>query len=182
MSEHPARKLPRLEGYDYAQNGAYFVTICTHNREMLFGEIVDDNMQPNNAGEIVLTCWNDLAKHYTQADYDAFVIMPNHVHAIVVLVGDGRVSDPSLREAFRPTLMSPPSLTKPHGLPQIIGSFKSFSARRINEKRDTPGVSVWQSSYHDRIIRDEADLNIRRQYILNNPSRWQEDVEYSSLK
>ncbi|MBA3873429.1 MAG: transposase [Anaerolineae bacterium] len=179
MSERTARKLPRLAGYDYAQNGAYFVTICTHNREMLFGEIVDGNMQLNNAGEIVLTCWNDLAKHYTQAEYDAFVIMPNHVHAIVVLVEDGRVSDPSLRGAFRPTPTSPqPSPTKPHGLPQIIGSFKSFSARRINEKRDMSGVAVWQGSYYDHIIRDEADLNIRRQYILNNPSRWQEDVEF----
>ncbi len=181
MSERPARKLPRLEGYDYAQNGAYFVTICTHNREMLFGEIVDGNMQLNKAGEIVLNCWNDLAQHYSEAEYDAFVIMPNHIHGIVVLVGDGRVSDPSLQETFRPTPKPPqPSYKKPRGLPQIIGSFKSFSARRINEKRDMPGVSVWQSSYYDHIIRDEADLNIRRQYILNNPSRWQEDVEYSS--
>ncbi|MDP2039269.1 MAG: hypothetical protein Q8L04_17960, partial [Ignavibacteria bacterium] len=70
MTERPARKPTRLDGYDYAQNGGYFVTICTQNRELLFGDIVDGEMRLNPAGEIVLRCWNDLAKFYPQAEYD----------------------------------------------------------------------------------------------------------------
>src|SRR6185436_6767154 len=86
--EHPARKLPRLRGYDYTQNGAYFVTISTVNREILFGEIEDGVMRLNIAGEIVLACWNDLPNHHPQAEYDAFVVMHNHIHALVILFDD----------------------------------------------------------------------------------------------
>ncbi len=185
MTERPARKLTRLAGYDYSQNGAYFVTICTHNREVLFWEIVDGEMSLTSAGEIVLACWNDLVKHYPYAEYDAFVIMPNHIHAIVMLINDNVPASPvgkGLRP-FRTTSQFPETLpVKAQSLPKIMGSLKSFSARRINEQRDMPGVAVWQNSYHDHIIRDEADLNIRRQYILTNPSRWQEDAENPLIK
>lgn len=182
MMERPARKLTRLAGYDYSQNGAYFVTICTHNRETLFGEIVDGEMQLNYAGEIVLACWNDLAKYYNHAEYDVFVIMPNHIHAIVMLINDNVPASP-VGKGLRPfRTSSETSPVKAQSLPKIIGSLKSFSARRINEQRDMTGVAVWQNSYHDHIIRDEDDLNIRRQYILTNPSRWQEDAENPSMR
>src|SRR4051812_12095769 len=101
MGELPVRKLPRLAGYNYSQNGAYFVTICTHNRESLFGEIIAGDMKLSNAGEIVLACWNDLAKHYPYAEYDSFVIMPNHIHAIVILINDN-VSVSPVGKGLRP--------------------------------------------------------------------------------
>ncbi len=170
MMERPARKPTRLKNYDYSQNGANFVTICTENRELLFGEVRDGAMHLNDVGEIVSACWNDLGKHYPEAEYDAFVIMPNHIHAVIVLVG-GDQRQSFVGEGLRP------SRVRPHCLPQIIASLKSYSARRINERRSVAGAAVWQRSYHDHIIRDEEDLNIRRLYILNNPSRWQEDSE-----
>ena len=103
--------------------------------------------------------------------------MPNHIHAIVILIGDDQPVS-SVGKGLRP-FQSPQKRAhlKTHSLPQVIGSLKSFSARRINEQRDMPGAAVWQNSFHDHIIRDEADLNIRRQYILSNPSRWQEDAD-----
>ncbi len=111
--------------------------------------------------------------------------MPNHIHAIVMLI-NSNAPPSSVGKGLRPFRTTPQfpetSNLKAQSLPKIMGSLKSFSARRINEQRDMPGVAVWQNSYHDHIIRDESDLNIRRQYILTNPSRWQEDVENPSLR
>jgi REP element-mobilizing transposase RayT len=103
MFDRQPRKATRLAGYDYSQNGAYFVTTCTTNREMLFGEIADGVMRLNHMGEIVLACWNDLINHYAQAEYDAFVVMPNHIHAIVVLFDEGQTNSQIEREGHRPS-------------------------------------------------------------------------------
>jgi putative transposase len=193
--ERPARKLPRLRGYDYTQNGAYFVTISTVNREILFGEIEDRVMRLDTAGEIVHACWNDLINHYPQAEYDAFVVMPNHIHALVILLDDhqeaSKQGDDPIRNGQRPFPTQGASTNavgtkgesgKRHGLSQIIGSLKSYSSKRINQQRATPGAPVWQSSFHDHIIRSEDDLNSHRNYILTNPARWQEDSDNPFMK
>jgi hypothetical protein len=100
-----------------------------------------------------------------------------------VLFDEGQTNSQIEREGHRPSPTSTETgYTKKYGLPQIIGSLKSYSAKRINEQRDTPGAPVWQRSFHEHIIRDENDLNIRRHYILNNPSRWQEDAENPLIK
>ena len=83
--DHPARKSPRLKGYDYAQDGAYFVTICTRNRVCLFGGVVDEAVELNVYGRIVEACWHDLSHHYPNIELDTFVVMPNHVHGIIIL-------------------------------------------------------------------------------------------------
>ncbi|WP_232280630.1 transposase [Chloroflexus aggregans] len=93
---------------------------------------------------------------------DAFVVMPNHVHGIVVIVGAG---------------LKPAPTTTRHGLPEIVRQFKTFSARRINEMRGTPGVSVWQRNDDEHIIRNEESLNCIREYIANNPLKWQLERE-----
>ena len=163
----------RLKGYDYTQPGAYFVTICTHRREMLFGRVVDGVMQLNEFGRIVEWTWYDLPNHVANITLDAFVIMPNHVHGIIIInppatVGAGSEPVPTIDAAAGP---------KPYGLPEIVLQFKTFSARRINARRGVRGVPVWQRNYYEHIIRNQHALNAIRRYIIENPARWQKDRE-----
>jgi REP element-mobilizing transposase RayT len=168
------RKVIRLQGYDYSQAGEYFVTICTKDREHIFGKIEEGRMLLNGFGEIVAWCWNDLPSHYPNVEMDEFVIMPDHVHGIIVITEP----DP-VREG------SEPSLTRRHPLSEIVRSFKTFSARRINECRGTPGLSVWQRNYFEHIIRDERALERIREYIISNPERWfgdENNLEQESMR
>jgi putative transposase len=154
------RRSIRLQGYDYAQVGAYFVTVCAHNRACVFGEIVNGEMRLNDAGRMLHAVWEDLPHHYAGIELDAFVVMPNHVHGIIFIVGAG----------FKP------APTK-YGLPEIVRGFKTFSSRRINESRGTPGTRVWQRNYYEHIIRNDESLDRIREYIANNPMQWEWDVE-----
>ena len=160
-SKHRRRSI-RLHGYDYSRAGAYFVTVCTQNRVCLFGDVVDGSMRLSDAGRIIQTIWDDLPNYYLNIELDEFVIMPNHVHGIIVIaVGAGLK----------------PAPTKRHGLPEILRALKTFSARRINEMRNTPGAPVWQRNYYEHIIRDGESLNKIREYIMNNPMQWAFDRE-----
>jgi REP element-mobilizing transposase RayT len=159
------RRSIRLKDYDYSQPGAYFVTVCTHNRECLFGTVTDGNMIPSKTGDIVAFCWHDLPAHYPHITIDAFVVMPNHIHGIIILrhpdnVGAGLKPAPTMQR---------------HGLPEIVRGFKTFSARRINAVRITPGMPLWQRNYYEHVIRDERDLNAIREYIVGNPVGWDRD-------
>ena len=125
---------------------------------------------PNQYGALVEQAWNDLPDHYPHLSLDQFVVMPNHIHGIVVLT-DVRAG---LKPA--PTAIGPnPAPPKRHGLPEIIRALKTFSARRINEIRQTPGISVWQRNYYEHVIRNEADYTRIAEYIIDNPRRWSED-------
>ncbi|WP_420629541.1 transposase [Candidatus Leptofilum sp.] len=161
------RRSIRLKGYDYSSAGAYFVTICVKGGESVLGEVVDGEMVLNEYGRIVQACWQDLVNHYKRVILDAFVIMPNHIHFIVVFVEGGHVG-----AGLRP---APTNNRKRHGLPEIVRALKSFSSRRINELRDTIGTPFWQRNYYERIIRNERALNAIREYIQNNPANWLED-------
>jgi REP element-mobilizing transposase RayT len=166
------RRSIRLQGFDYSQAGAYFVSICTQNRECLFGEIVDGKMVLNDAGRIVQAVWDDLPNHYLDVELDECVVMPNHVHGIVVIVGAGLKPAPTTRPASTTT-----GTIKRYGLPEIVRAWKTFSARRINETRKTPGIKIWQRNYYEHIIRNENKLNRIREYIQNNPMKWEFDRE-----
>jgi len=157
----------RLQGYDYAQAGMYFVTICAYEHKCLFGEIVDGEMRLNDKGRIVLECWNDLPQHYENLVLDYFTIMPNHVHGIMALL-DIPVVGAGLKPA--PT-------AKRHGLSEMVRALKTFSSKHINKIRSTPGMPVWQRNYYEHVIRDDDDLNRIREYIINNPPNWGEDEE-----
>ena len=161
------RRPLRLREYDYASAGAYFVTVCTRNRECLFGDVVGEEVVLNAYDHIVVSCWNELPVHYLHCVVDTFVVMPNHVHGIVFLNADKS----SVGAGFKP------AQTPPHGLPEIVRGFKTFSARRINARRKTPGLSVWQRNYYEHVIRNEESLNRIRQYIADNPTRWGLDRE-----
>ena len=177
------RRSIRLQHYDYAQAGAYFVTICAQNRACLFGAISEGQMQANDHGKIVNECWNDLPDHYGQVILDEFVVMPNHVHGIIILTDNTVGAGSLVRAGFKPApTMNDNDIQsrrspKHHGLPEIIRAFKTFSARRINQTRNTPGMSIWQRNYYEHVIRNEDDLNKVREYIIINPAGWDKDEE-----
>ena len=158
------RRSIRLKGYDYGQPDAYFVTACTHLRACLFGQVLEGRIRLNESGHIVRASWYDLPNHYAHVRLGAFVIMPNHVHGVIVLTEVGA--------GFKP---APTVVAKRHGLPEIVRGFKTFSSRRINELRGTPGTPVWQRNYYEHVIRGEDELNRVREYIDSNPTGWLED-------
>ena len=84
LKKHRRRSI-RLKDYDYSQSGAYFITICTHNKEILFGEILDGEMQLNEWGNVVEDCWDEVPRHFKNVELDAFIVMPNHVHGIIIM-------------------------------------------------------------------------------------------------
>ncbi|HUU27272.1 MAG TPA: transposase [archaeon] len=157
------RRSIRLKGYDYSQPGAYFITVCTQNHECLLGKIVKTEMLINAWGDVVQECWYDLPNHYAGLELDISVVMPNHVHGIIVLADSRRRA--GLKPAPTP------------GLPEIVRAFKTFSARRINRIRSTAGAPFWQRGYYEHVIRNENELNRVREYIMQNPSRWSLDRE-----
>jgi len=172
------RRSIRLKGYDYSQAGAYFVTICTQNRECLFGEIVEGEMRLNNAGQIVQSVWNELSQHYLGVDIDAFAVMPNHIHGIVVLtsVGAGPCAYP---DGGQPRGVAP---TMSMSLPDVVHRFKSMTTTRYRHSYTQNGFRpypsrLWQRDYYDHIIRNDDELNRIREYIINNPLKWEFDRE-----
>lgn len=179
-AEAYGRRSIRLKGYDYAQPGAYFVTICTQDRQCLFGDIAEGQTRLNTLGEVVLACWANLPHHFPHVELDAFVVMPNHVHGIVVITHRrGEASGPNTRI---PGLAAPdasPLLdgTRPGSLGAIVQNFKSVSTRRINTMRSAPGLPVWQRNYYEHVIRNEHELDRIREYIASNPMQWAMDSE-----
>ena len=158
------RKPNRLRDYDYSRDGYYFVTVCTRGRKEFFGDIREAKIDLNRYGEIVNQCWRDLPRHYSNCSLDSFVIMPNHIHGIIV-IDNGNVVGNGLKPF--PT----------HGLPEIVRGFKTFSSRRINEEMKMDNKFQWQKSFYDHIIRDDKSLENLRQYIIYNSLKWEWDVE-----
>ncbi len=155
----------RLKDYDYSRAGAYFVTVCTRERECLFGEIVAGEMQMNGIGQIVQDAWNGLPHHYPHIELDAFIVMPNHVHGIVVITDHGGAGLPRPYKKRKITLG------------QIVAYFKYKATKQINEWRDTPALPVWQRNYYEHVIRGKDELNRTREYIAHNPARWADDED-----
>ena len=129
-------------------------------------------MAANRFGEFVEECWASLPEHYDSVALDAFILMPNHVHGVVIIQDEPTV----VWAGFKPALAAKVD-SRRHGLPGIVRAFKTFSARKINEMRASPGTPVWQRGFYDHVIRDEDELNRVRTYILDNPRKWSEDVD-----
>jgi REP element-mobilizing transposase RayT len=163
----PARRSIRLKEYDYADPGAYFVTICVSGKRFLFGRLVRGQVVLNEYGQAVQACWLGLPDHYLNMELDAFVVMPNHVHGIFIIT--------DVRAGLRPARKG--AASKRPALPEIVRAFKAFCSRRINEMRGTRGARVWQRNYYEHVIRDEQSLNRVREYIVANPERWDLDRE-----
>ena len=156
-----------------------------HNRECLFGQIQNGQMILNEYGKIVEQCWNNLSNHYDNIELDAYVIMPNHFHGIIFITDnvDNVDNVRAIRELPRQRQDELPRQQQKQRqqqrrkmlLPKIVGRFKMNSAKQINQMRNTPGISVWQRNYYEHIIRDEKSLENIRNYIINNPAKWQDD-------
>lgn len=169
----PPRRSIRLKGYDYTRPGAYFVTISTHQGKPLFGDVADGVMMLNEYGGIVRACWEAIPEHFPDVETDAFVVMPNHVHGVIV------IHEHSVRARHARTGAACCPRTERPGvaagsLGAIVRSFKSACTKHINAMRGTPGAPVWHRNYYERVIRNERELNAIRQYILDNPARWAE--------
>jgi putative transposase len=168
------RKILRLKGYDYAQPGAYFVTVCTQHRDCLFGEVAGGEMRLNLHGQTVAECWKAIPEHFGHVQTDEFVVMPNHVHGILVITPVGATHASPLRGANWTGARSGP---RPGSLSAIAGSFKTAASKQINRMLGNAGESVWQRNYYEHVIRDEAELNRVREYIASNPANWNLDVD-----
>lgn len=198
------RRSIRLKGFDYSSEGAYYVTIVAQGRECLFGEIVDGEMRLNEYGEIVQKWWDEIPIHFPNVELGVFVIMPNHVHGIIYIIEErrGEVLSPrdnpnanNLNDTNQGGKMLPndipninnrdagklggetPPLRKPT-LGQIVAYFKYQSTKEMN-RIETPNAITrfWQRNYYEHIIRNEKELQQKTDYILDNPSRWDEDDE-----
>jgi len=154
--DSPNRKLPRLAKYNYANDGYYFVTICTHNKTNLFGKI---NII-NEIGKIAKIELENISMHFENVKIDKYVIMPNHIHCVVA-IGCGMQEE---RSRPFPTLST------------VIGLYKSGVSKCTHKLY--PDIIVWQKSFHDHIIRNEDEYHRIWKYIDENPVKWAEDKYY----
>ena len=161
--ELPKRKSTRLKTFDYSQNGYYFVTVCTHNKKCVFSNVVGQWLAPAEVrltefGKILNEEIIALEKRYKNIRIDKYVIMPNHIHTIIIIQNETAGASPC------PTLSD------------IVCTLKSLTTRKchlINSK-----ITIWQRSFHDHIIRDESDYLKIWNYIDTNPQKWKEDCFY----
>lgn len=175
------RRSIRLKRYDYSRAGTCFLTICTHKKECLFGDIVAGEMRLNAAGKIAVQCWNEIPAHFPHVQLDAFVVMPNHVHGILVIMDigkDNRAKDPILNWApLQPRATTAESKQRPHGTSKTLGSvvrgFKIGVTKWM--RKNTVIYGVWQRNYWEHIIRDESEMNRIRGYVATNPAKWETD-------
>ena len=165
--EKHRRRSIRLRHHDYSRAGAYYITVCTDGRKLLFGEVIDDEVKLNESGRIAAEEWSKSAQVRSELELDTWVVMPNHVHGVVMITDRGRGDRP----------VAPTGGLRSRSLGALIAGFKSAATRRINAMRGTPGASVWQRNYYEHVIRDESALHRVRQYIADNPARWSEDPE-----
>ena len=144
-----SRKSPRLQGYDYASRNYYFITICTHRKQCIFGKPGNLNASGKTAEQLFL----DISSHFPGVQIDKHVVMPNHIHGIIVLSGDGI------------------------SLSTVLGQYKAAVTRKLRHHH--PGGKIWQASFHDHIIRNEKGYQQIWNYIDTNPAKWQTDCFYS---
>jgi len=172
----------RIRGYDYSAPGAYFVTLCARGKECVFGEVVDGEARLNETGTIIEVEWFRSADIRQEIALDAFIVMPNHLHGIVI-INPKRVG----AHGSAPSQDSLSGGVGAHGraplqrrscsLGSFVAGFKASATKRINDVRGTPGRAVWQRNYYEHVIRGDDDLARIRTYITENPLRWELDEE-----
>ena len=151
--DKPIRKSPRMSNFDYSGDHYYFVTICTQDKQCLFGTV----QEHSRYGKIAADSIRDIPGHYSCVKIDKYVVMPNHIHMIVVIGCENREE-------------------KKHSLEQVIGAYKSGVTRKI--RISSPDMQIWQRSFHDHVIRNQKDYERIWGYIDTNPMRWEKDCFY----
>jgi putative transposase len=174
------RRSIRLEGYDYSQEGLYFVTICTEKRDCLFGDIFNGEMVLNEMGMIAYHEWLETPVIRKNVGLDVFVVMPNHIHGIIIIKEagcGGELNSPfnnpmnNIEEGVCNTPLHSPSQT----IGSIVRGYKASVTGKINALKNTKGIVVWQSNYWEHIIRDEGSYSNISEYIINNAFNWNTD-------
>ena len=184
--------------WDYSSNAAYFITICIQNRENYFGEIINRKMQLSQIGVIADILWHEIKNHAKNVDLDAFVVMPNHIHGILILNGENnnnikKTNNYSVETlhatSLRNNTTSPDNTTpqqnetmskispKPGSISTIVRSYKSAVTKHANRLGYT---FAWQSRFHDHIIRNHRSFQQIREYIINNPAQWNKDKLFNN--
>jgi REP element-mobilizing transposase RayT len=188
------RRSIRLKRYDYSQAGAYFVTVCVKDHACLFGDVEQGEMNLNNAGNMVKTWWLSIPDKYKHVELDEYMIMPNHFHGIIKIVGADQCVCPDVCLCHDPYIPENSNETRKKGehknkgehmgspLPRIIQWFKTMATNEYIRGIDAQGWErfngkLWQRNYYEHIIRDEKELNRIREYIVNNPMQWDLDSE-----
>ena len=193
------RRSIRLKGYDYSSEGTYYVTIVAQGRECLFGEIIDGEMHLSKYGEIIQKWWDEIPVHFTNVELGVFVIMPNHIHGIIFIIDNRRGEVISPRDHPNSNNQenvnnknqgggTNDEITKNQGgetpplprrtLGQIVAYFKYQSTKEMNKIETENSITkFWQRSYYEHIIRNEKELQQKTDYIMDNPSQWNEDDE-----
>jgi putative transposase len=182
------RKSIRLQGYDYSQAGAYFVTIVTYQRDCLFGKIENEIMVLNDFGKIADECWRAIPEHFPNVELGVHVIMPNHAHGVIAIHDDESASHLGMTDDDgRGAAMLRPYANatndhkinvKPGSLGAIVRSYKSAVSYRINKEHNATGI--WQRNYYEHIIRSADEANRIHLYIEANPAQWDRDDENPS--
>ncbi len=176
----------RLKEYDYSQEGSYFITICIHERLHLLGNVVNGKMVLNDAGIMVERQWRELINRFVNINLGNYVIMPNHLHGIITIVGaplvgaqnDGQLNKIANSYKGQPQGIAPTISNKKIG--DIVGAFKSLTTNDYiynvkNNYWQPFKFTLWQRNYYEHIIRNEKSYNEISDYIINNPENWQED-------
>lgn len=167
------RQSIRLKGYDYSKEGLYFITICTHERECLFGDIADEEIKLNDAGKIANECWLEIPNHFPNVILHEFIIMPNHVHGIIELKTIANVGAKNFSPLPNQTPFKSPSKT----IGSIVRGYKIAVTKWF--RNNTVIQTAWQRNYHDHINRNQQSYETIANYIINNPAKWGDDKFYS---
>ena len=179
----------RMDGYDYSSEGAYFITICTKERECFFGEIINEEMHLNDLGETANQYWVEIPKHFPTVELGEFMVMPNHIHGILILNKqtirrDVACNVSGTNQATQKDVACNVSTSANHfsqispkggSIPTIIRSYKSAVTKHANSNNIPFG---WQERFHDRIIRNKEEFERINNYIINNPANWETDKFY----
>jgi putative transposase len=177
----PRRRSVRLPAFDYSSPSAYFLTICTKDKRLIFGEILNHNVALNAAGKAVDACWLEIPSHFVGVELGPHIVMPNHGHGIIRLSPQPVNDEPSAKH-FRRAQHAVPLRPEPmrrlgeivaSSIPAIVRSFKSAATMRIRASLKAPSLTVWQRGYYEHVIRNERDLRNACEYIRMNLARWQ---------
>lgn len=176
------RRSIRLKGYDYSRAGGYFVTVCTQNRECVFGKILNAEMILNDAGGMVQGVWDELPVHYPGVQIDSFVVMPNHIHGIIILTGSNVGAGPRTCPDQGVENGQPRGVAPTMSLPDVVHRFKLMTTTRYRwgiTKYGWPPFEkrLWQRNYYEHIVGDDAEMDRVREYIGGNPANWLQDKE-----
>ncbi len=167
-----SRKSIRLKGYDYSQTGAYFVTVCAQNHLFLFGFNAEEKMLLNDAGKFANKCWLEIPEHFPHVTLDEFIVMPNHIHGIIIIDTMDNVGVQNFEPLHKQNKYQQ---IIPKSIGSIIRGFKIGVTKWF--RTNTNIYNVWQRNYYEHIIRNEDGLNRIREYNINNPIQWQYDRE-----